>query len=619
MRKKSKLIPAVILLAGTLLTYREGLAQEQPLTLIKTVADKIVRETPFQFRLVVPPNANNFDFVQHVDFGRTFGLGKPAVAYALSQIEAAADTSFVMQVSHNDGLRVYINDQLVYEKTGDRKVNVIPRERDILLETEFPVKLRKGKNKILVKSETKGDEWIFYLQPKGSLIEERKAGAPKISLANMPYISEEIARLTNWLVIGPFDNPTQNNRRIGLQQSYGPETSFEIGKLYNDGKKGTSWTIPKIEIFADVQNPQPFWGTYYNWNYHAGGVAWAMGRLAEVTGDKKYDMFSKRWTDFMLEKRPFIKYQVNDLNGFQSTHHQLFNTPLLDFTAAPSLPFIDRLNRHKQFGNRAAYEAFVKEVKNYVVHQQIRLPEGNFTRETPEKFTTWVDDMFMGIPFLVQVAIQAREPKEKAALLNDAANQILAFNKQVFDTNANLYQHAQYSENKVKMPYWSRANGWGIWATTEVLLELPADHPKRKEILAYYKKHVDALVKCQDKQTGFWHNVLNRRDSYQELSGTAIFTMAIARGINNGWLDRASYEPVILAGWKAIDASVDPDGTVHSICVGTMSSEDVTYYMQRPHIDNDSHGMIGLVFACIEMDKFLKGGKKEGTAAADTR
>ncbi len=321
---------------------------------------------------------------------------------------------------------------------------------------------------------------------------------------------------------------------------------------------------------------------------------------------KKYDEYAKRWTDFILEKKPFIGYQVNRLNGFQSTHHHLYHTPLLDFTAAPAMPFIDRLNRDKTFSNRPAYENFVQEIRDYVLKQQIRLPEGNFTRETPKRFTTWTDDMFMGIPFMVQAAKASTDPTEKAALLNDAAQQVLAFNKQVFDTTVNLYRHAQYSDGSGRMPYWSRANGWGIWATTEVLQQLPARHPERKKILAYYKKHVDALVKCQDKQTGFWHNVLDRSDSYEEVSGTAIFTMAIARGINEGWLSRKTYLPVALEGWRAVTASVDPDGSVHNICVGTMSSEDVSYYMTRPKIDDDSHGIIGLLFAAIEMDRLLK-------------
>lgn len=605
MIKTIKLLP-VLLLTGLALGQQTLTPPADPLPLIRKVADKIIRETPFAFRLVLPPPSPDFDFVRHVDLGRTYGLGRPAVAYALSQLECRADTSFSIEVSHNDGLKIWINEAVVYEKSGDRKVNITPRERDIVLESSFPVTLKKGNNKILVKSETKGEEWIFYLQPKGSLIEERIPGCPQLTIQNLPHVSPDIARLSNWLVIGPFEQPAQNGRRQGLQAVYGPEKEFAIGKLYGQGSNALTWTIPKVEVFADVIDPRPFWGTYYNWNYHTGGVAWAMSHLAEVTGEKKYDEFSKRWTDFMLEKKPFIGYQVNTLNGFQSTHHHLFHTPLLDFTAAPALPFIDRLNRHPQFANRKEYETFVASIKDYVLKQQIKLPDGNFTRETPRKYTTWVDDMFMGIPFIVQAALGTRDPREKAALLDEAARQVLAFNKQVFDTETNLYRHAQYSGTKARMPFWSRANGWGIWATTEVLAQLPASHPLRTKIMDYYKKHVDALVKVQNPQTGYWHNVLDRPDSYEEVSGTAIFTMAIARGINAGWLNREKYTPAALLGWKAITASIEPDGTVHNICVGTMSSEDVNYYLTRPRIDDDSHGIIGLVFAAIEMDKLLR-------------
>lgn len=579
----------------------------KPLSVIKAVADKIVRETPFAFQLVLPPQTTAFDFVHHVDLGRTFGLGKPGVAYALSQLESRSDTSFTMQVSHNDGLKIWINHTPVYEKSGARKVNITPRERDIVLESSFPVHLQKGSNTILVKSETTGNEWIFYLQPKGALIEERIPGCPQLTIKNLPAIAADIARLSKWLVIGPFDNPVRNGQYTGLQQVYGPEQqSFAVGQLYTQHAKALTWTIPKVEVFADVINPKPFWGTYYNWNYHTGGVAWAMTHLAEATGEKKYDAYAKRWTDFMLEKKAFIGYQVNTLNGFQSTHHHLFHTPLLDFTAAPAMPFIYRLNKQKQFANRAAYEQFVQQISEYVLKQQIRLPEGNFTRETPRRYTTWTDDMFMGIPFMVQAALATPDPGQKEALLNDAAKQVLAFNKQVFDNNTNLYHHAQYSDGSAHMPFWSRANGWGIWATTEILQQLPVGNPYRQKIMDAYRKHVNALVKCQDAQTGFWHNVLDRPDSYEEVSGTAIFTMAIARGINEGWLDRNTYLPIALRGWKAVAASIDADGTVHNICVGTMSSEDVNYYLTRPRVDDDSHGIIGLLFAAIEIDRLLK-------------
>ncbi|MEB3375198.1 hypothetical protein SFC43_25250 [Bacteroides sp. CR5/BHMF/2] len=53
-----------------------------------------------------------------------------------------------------------------------------------------------------------------------------------------------------------------------------------------------TWTIPKIEILGDMIDPKE-WGTTYQWNYHNGGVAWAMQQLSEVTNDTRY----RQWAD----------------------------------------------------------------------------------------------------------------------------------------------------------------------------------------------------------------------------------------------------------------------------------------------------------------------------------
>ena len=157
----------------------------------------------------------------------------------------------------------------------------------------------------------------------------------------------------------------------------------------------------------------------------------------------------------------------------------------------------------------------------------------------------------------------------------------------------------------MKLPYWSRANGWAIWAVTEVLLYLPEEHSDYQRIMKIYLDHVDGLIQMQDTASGFYHNVLDHADSFEETSGTAIFTMAIARGINQGWLIRKKYEPYVLRGWKALDSVIETDGTVSRICMGTMCSEDIGYYYERPVVRDDSHGLLGLTFAGIEVQKML--------------
>ena len=99
--------------------------------------------------------------------------------------------------------------------------------------------------------------------------------------------------------------------------------------------------------------------------------------------------------------------------------------------------------------------------------------------------------------------------------------------------------------------------------------------------------------------------MLDRPDSRAEVSGTAIFTMAIARGVNHGWLDPGVFAPVAMQGWQALESQIEPDGTVHGICEGTMCSEDVSFYVDRPFYDNDTHGLFAVLFAGIEVGKLL--------------
>ena len=63
-------------------------------------------------------------------------------------------------------------------------------------------------------------------------------------------------------------------------------------------------------------------------------------------------------------------------------------------------------------------------------------------------------------------------------------------------------------------------------------ISLPKSHPKYKAILKQYQTFVYSLIKYQSPD-GFWHNVIDRSDSPKEVSGTAIFTMGIARGIRS--------------------------------------------------------------------------------------
>ena len=577
--------------------------KESPVTTVQRIGDKLIRNTPFAYKLVLFPENNKFNYLKFIDFGRTFGKKDHAVAYAFTQMSFPRDTTIRVEIEHNDACKIWCNGTLVYEKLGQRDIKIVREERSLEMSFSFDLFLKKGNNDILIKSETFGGEWCVFIQPPSekdavlSVVPEY----PNIGLENVKNIDGNIPKLTNWLVVGPF------GANIDIINE--PEKEFVFGHMYQGLDGLVTWTIPKIEVLGDMIDPAP-WGTTYQWNYHNGGVAWAMQQLSELTNNQRYNQWAVNFCDYQMEGLPFVDYQVNDLKAYNSANALVIDSKLLYFTLAPSLPIIYRLRKEQDFKNRKIYEMYINKMIHYAQHEQIR-SEGmtNYTRNTPEEFTVWVDDMFMGVPFLIQAGLYVTSPELQKAFFDDAANQVLDFTKHVWDKEAKLYMHANYtSRPEIKLPHWSRANGWAAWAMSDVLMYLPKKHPKYRQILKQYVTFMETLVKYQD-ESGFWHNVIERKDSPEEVSGTAIFTMAMARGVRYGWLDKKKYIPVVQKGWNAVASEVEDDGTVHKICVGTMCTEDVEYYVNRPFYDDDTHGSFAVIFAGIEVQKMIDANK----------
>lgn len=601
--KKSVIFSFYIILLPFICIHAKNMNTENktPLEVVEAIGDKLIRETPFRYRLELASNNPEFCKMKFVNFGRSFGVDKAAVAYAYSNIYSEEDINFNIELEHNDGCKIWINDELVYEKNADKPIHLVYDERSIEMSYKAVLPLKKGNNKILIKSETKGQrDWCVYMQPpatKGAVL-SLTTKYPEFAVDKIPDVDTGIAKLTNWLIIGPFKN--------NIEEVFPPEKKQVFGEMYSGLKnEPITWTIPKIEILGNVIDPKE-WGTNYQWNYHNGGVAWAMQVLSEVSGNEKYNQWATNFCEYHLKGKPFVEYQVRKLNEKESANHYFIKVPLLDFTLAPAIPFIYKLRMEKDFYIRPEYEKYVDEILHYARYEQIRFPGTNvYTRTTPEKYTTWVDDMFMGIPFLVQASMYAKTEEERNFFINDAAKMVLNFNQFVWDKDAQLYMHANYSQrNRLKLPHWSRANGWGIWATTEVLMQLDKKSKYYKPILEHYRRHVQSLSKLQAK-SGLWHNVLDRPDSPEEVSGSAIFTLAMARGVRYGWLETKKYQPLVEKAWKAISSEIETCGTVHKICVGTMCSEDVNYYINRPFYVDDTHGLFAVLFAGIEVHKML--------------
>jgi len=120
-----------------------------------------------------------------------------------------------------------------------------------------------------------------------------------------------------------------------------------------------------------------------------------------------------------------------------------------------------------------------------------------------------------------------------------------------------------------------------------------------------YIKIIRGIVKFHGVDV-IWHQVLNNPKSFGETSGSSMFTMAIAAGVNNGWLDE-SYKDYALEGWEAMSRKISNDGIVKGICRGTGIGYDEEFYMKRKRFPNDPRGLGALFICAVEVDKLMKG------------
>lgn len=104
---------------------------------------------------------------------------------------------------------------------------------------------------------------------------------------------------------------------------------------------------------------------------------------------------------------------------------------------------------------------------------------------------------------------------------------------------------------------------------------------------------------------GFWHQLLDRPDSYLESSATAMFTFAIARGVNRGWLQPV-YAPVAQTGWRALEQRIRPDGRIDGTCVSTTAAYDAVYYYNRPTDPAAMQGFGAALMAGAEVMQMLR-------------
>jgi unsaturated rhamnogalacturonyl hydrolase len=342
----------------------------------------------------------------------------------------------------------------------------------------------------------------------------------------------------------------------------------------------------------------------YEW-----GVTYAgMLRSAQVTGDPRYSAYTdKRLTALAMlaaHAKKNLPPGITRSNFPPSAQGLSLRSILLPRALDDAGAMCAALIKAERAGlGGGKLRPWIDNYVQYVSSGQFRLKDGTLARNRPLPNSLWLDDLYMSVPCLAQAGSLTGERR----YYDDAAKQILQFAERMFVKDKGLYMHAWVLDMKHHPAFhWARANGWAIMAAVELLEVLPEDHAARPRILALYRDHAAGLLAAQG-HAGRWHQLLDRRESYEETSASAMFVFAIARGINRGWLDRLAFGPAVSLGWNAVVAKVNAKGQVEGTCVGTGVGWDPMFYMYRPVHVLAAHGYGPVLLAGAEMIELRRG------------
>lgn len=332
----------------------------------------------------------------------------------------------------------------------------------------------------------------------------------------------------------------------------------------------------------------------YEWGVTYSGMLEA----AKATSEQSYYNYVNDRFKFLSEVAPHFKKLMDDYGVIDPQMKQMLTPHALDDAGAMCVALIKRQMDKPEYNLRVIIDNYI----NYIMYKEYRLSDGTFARKRPQMNTLWLDDMYMSIPAIAYMGKLTGETK----YYNEAVKQVKQFTERMFVKDKGLYMHG-WVESMKDHPafFWGRANGWALLTMTELLNVLPNSHPDRDKILKQLQAHIKGIASYQSGE-GFWHQLLDKNDSYLETSATAIYVYCIARAINNGWIDPVAYGPVVLLGWNAVSTKINSEGQVEGTCVGTGMAFDPTFYYYRPVNVYAAHGYGPVLLAGAEVINLLK-------------
>lgn len=287
------------------------------------------------------------------------------------------------------------------------------------------------------------------------------------------------------------------------------------------------------------------------WQWQQGVALYGLTQAFEATENRRFMDYMKAWVDHRLSPRSFGR-SIN--------------------TTAPMLAVLQLWERT---GERRYYD-LCAEFADWCLAEAPRASRGalehSCTMNTyPNQI--WADTLFMSCIFLARWSKLTGHP----VYAKEAARQFILHYQYLHDPQTGLIYHGYYGNERKQMGVlWGRGNGWFAAASVDVLEMLGDEIPEKSQISSQLLRFMKGAAEVQH-ESGAWHTVMNHSETYLEMSVTAAFAYALAKGVRLKYLDPSYREPGQSA-IRALFAHIDGNGVLTHASGGTSVMPGVSDY-----------------------------------------
>lgn len=217
------------------------------------------------------------------------------------------------------------------------------------------------------------------------------------------------------------------------------------------------------------------------------------------------------------------------------------------------------------------------------------------------KVWSWCDSLYMAPPVYARMGKATGDPRYYEHLHRfywDSVDFLYAPDEGLFHRNSKAQTESQRTPNGKKV-YWGRGNGWVIGGLARLIPYLEKDDPMRQKYIDLFNDLAYSLAKYQGED-GLWRSCVNDPEwiPTKETTGSSFYVFALAKGVNEGWLPRAYFEPVVMRGWRGLMDCISTEGRLGYCQLVAGSPHEVRAE------DTKDYGVGAFILAGVEMLKF---------------